>query len=55
MNGASALTRLVAEQRWFGSKSRELADGRVVDSGVLAPGCELALFEVTFAAGDSEL
>ena len=52
---AAALARLVARQRWFGSKSRELAGGRTVDSGELAPGCVLALVEVTFAEGDGEL
>jgi maltokinase len=50
-----ALTRLVREQRWFGSKSRSLTSGRVVDSGPLAPDCVLALFETGFADGDSEL
>ena len=55
MSGAAALTRLVAGQRWFGSKSRAVADGRPVDSGALAPDCVMALFEVTFAEGDAEL
>jgi predicted trehalose synthase len=55
VSDATALTRLVAEQRWFGSKSRELADGRAVDAGELAPGCMLALFEVMFAGGGGEL
>jgi maltokinase len=51
----SALTRLVREQRWFGSKSRALTRGRVVDTGPLPPGCVLAFFEAEFADGGSEL
>ena len=50
-----ALAALVREQRWFGSKSRSLAGGRIVDSGALSPECTLALFEMAFADGGSEL
>jgi predicted trehalose synthase len=49
------LAALVREQRWFGSKSRALAGGRIVDSGALSPDCTLALFETEFADGGSEL
>ena len=55
MTGDAALTEFVGAQRWFGSKSRSLAGGRVVDSGELAPGCALALFEAAFADGGDEL
>ncbi|HET6173423.1 MAG TPA: hypothetical protein VFD90_12485 [Gaiellales bacterium] len=55
MSGEHALGWLVREQRWFGSKSRELAGGRIVDSGALAPDCALALFEIAFAEGPGEL
>jgi maltokinase len=50
-----ALTRLVREQRWFGSKSRALTGGRLVDAGALPGGGVLALFEAAFADGGSEL
>ncbi|MDP9255858.1 MAG: phosphotransferase [Actinomycetota bacterium] len=50
-----ALAALVREQRWFGSKSRSLAGGRIVDSGALSADCVLALFETDFVAGGSEL
>jgi trehalose synthase-fused probable maltokinase len=50
-----ALTRFVREQRWFGSKSRALRRGRVVDSGPLPQGCVLAFFEAEFAEGDTAL
>jgi maltokinase len=49
------LARLVREQRWFGSKSRELTRARVVDDGPLPPDCALALLELEFAGGASEL
>jgi maltokinase len=52
---AQALARLVGGQRWFGSKSRALAGGRIADSGRLAPDCLFALFESEFADGGTEL
>jgi maltokinase len=55
VTGDAALTEFVGAQRWFGSKSRSLAGGRVVDSAELAPGCSLALFEAAFADGGHEL
>ena len=56
MSGLSAaLAPLVRGRRWFASKSRELAGGRIVDSGALSSGCTLALFEAAFADGGSEL
>jgi maltokinase len=51
----STLAAFVSAQRWFGSKSRTLAEGRVIDSQELAPGCVLALFQAGFAAGGDEL
>jgi maltokinase len=51
----AALLRLVGDQRWFGSKSRVLTSGRVIDTGLLSEGCVLALFEAEFADGESEL
>jgi maltokinase len=50
-----ALAVRVCEQRWFASKSRTLASGRVVDAGPLSPDCRLAIFETCFADGGSEL
>jgi maltokinase len=50
-----ALAPLVREQRWFGSKSRTLTSGRIVDSVSLGSHCSLALFETAFADGGSEL
>jgi maltokinase len=50
-----ALAPLVREQRWFGSKSRASAGGRIVDHAPLAPDCVLALFQSEFADGGSEL
>jgi predicted trehalose synthase len=50
-----ALAALVRAQRWFGSKSRALAGGRIADAGALSADCVLALFEVEFADGDHEL
>jgi maltokinase len=55
VTGDQALAELVREQRWFGSKSRALAGGRIVDTGALPPECVLALFEAEFAEGGSEL
>jgi maltokinase len=55
VTGDAALTEFVGAQRWFGSKARSLAGGRVVDSAELAPGCSLALFEAAFADGGGEL
>jgi maltokinase len=52
---AREFAAIVREQRWFGSKSRELTCGRIVDRGALAPGCTLALFEAAFAGGEGEL
>jgi maltokinase len=52
---SAALAPLVRGRRWFASKSRELAGGRIVDSGALSSGCTLALFEAAFADGGSEL
>ena len=42
-------------QRWFGAKGRDLAGADVVASIELAPGLELAVAEVMFAAGTHEL
>ncbi len=55
MTGEPALAALVREQRWFGSKSRALAGGRIADAGALSADCVLALFEVEFADGGHEL
>jgi maltokinase len=55
VTGERALAPLVREQRWFGSKSRAPAGGRILDSGPLSPDCLLALFETEFADGGSEL
>ncbi|MDX6599010.1 MAG: maltokinase, partial [Gaiellales bacterium] len=55
MTPESTLTPLLGAQRWFGSKARTLAGGRVVDSEELAPGCVLALFRADFAEGGDEL
>jgi maltokinase len=52
---SAALAPLVRGRRWFASKSRELAGGRIVDSGALSSDCTLALFEAAFADGGSEL
>ena len=50
-----ALTRLVAEQRWFGSKSREAVRGRIADECRLGCDCALALFEVELRDGGCAL
>ena len=55
MSSERALAPIVREQRWFGSKSRAAAGGRIVDRGVLSADCALALFESAFADGGSEL
>ena len=55
MTGEPALAALVREQRWFGSKSRALAGGRIADAGSLSADCVLALFDVEFADGGHEL
>jgi maltokinase len=51
----SALLRLVGEQRWFGAKSRPLAGGRVVDTGLLSENCVFALFAAEFADGGRDV
>ncbi|MDX6539059.1 MAG: maltokinase [Gaiellales bacterium] len=50
-----ALAALVREQRWFGGKSRPLADVRIAASAQLARDCRLALLDVAFQDGPSEL
>jgi maltokinase len=55
VTGARALAALVRQQRWFGSKSRAPAGGRIADSGALSADCVLALVEAEFAEGSSEL
>jgi maltokinase len=55
VTGEPALAALVREQRWFGSKSRPAAGGRIADAGALSADCVLALFEVEFADGAHEL
>jgi len=55
VTGDTSLTEFVGAQRWFGSKARRLAGGRVVDSGELARCCTLALYEAAFADGGDEL
>jgi trehalose synthase-fused probable maltokinase len=42
------------EARWFGGKSRTIADTRVVDSASLAPGALLHLLEVRYTTGPPE-
>ncbi len=52
-----ALIRFVTEQRWFGSKTRQVAHGSVVDSVVLREGeprLELQLVEIRFDTGTHE-
>jgi maltokinase len=55
VTGEPALPGLLGEQRWFGSKSRALVGGRIVDSAPLSPDCALAIYEAEFAEGESEL
>ena len=54
--GADAeLVEWLQAQRWFGAKGRDLAGAGVVAAIDLAPGLELAVAEVVFAAGTHEL
>jgi maltokinase len=55
VTGDDALTGFVGAQRWFGSKSRSLTEGRVVDAAELSPDCVLALFRASFSEGADEL
>ena len=44
----------LTEQRWFGSKSQDVADTRVLET-VPVDGFELAILEVAFHPGTHEL
>jgi maltokinase len=49
------LTEYVTTQRWFGSKTQDVADIRVLETVPLEDGYELAIVEVEFHPGTHEL
>ncbi|MFL5953712.1 MAG: phosphotransferase [Gaiellaceae bacterium] len=54
MTDERALIDFVTGQRWFGSKTRDVAHAQVVDSATLQDGLELQLIEIRFDTGTHE-
>lgn len=48
------LARQLADQRWFGSKTREISHADVVEEIAIGPGLRISFVEATFGAGTHE-
>jgi len=54
MTDDSSLIEFITNQRWYGSKTRNVASARVVDRAMLRDDLQLQLVEVRFATGTHE-